>query len=128
MKTMTIEEFYAALKGQGVPSKEDLAFICPRCKTVQSAADLISVGAGSSFDEVEGYLAFSCIGRWTDAGPVDKETRPGDGCNWTLGGLFKLHDLEVVDEDGESHPRFMPASPEAAQSHANRERKPTDGR
>ena len=26
----------------------------------------------------------------------------------TLGGLFKIHELEVVTPDGEHHPRFMP--------------------
>jgi len=48
MKTMTVEEFHTALKAQGVASHEHAAFICPMCKTVQSARDLIAAGAGKN--------------------------------------------------------------------------------
>jgi len=99
MITMTLEEFKQAIRAQGVPII-DVNFECPKCKTLQSANDLIKAGAGKDFDEVEKYLAFSCVGRW------DKTK----GCNWTLGGLFKIHDLEVITPDGEKHPRFIPKS------------------
>lgn len=97
MQTMTIDEFEAALKAQGVPI-EDVQFRCPRCKTSQSARDLIAAGAGADFDAVEKYLGFSCVGRFDAT----------KGCNWTLGGLFRIHELEVVTPDGKRHPRFMP--------------------
>lgn len=97
MKTVTLDEFHALLKAQGVPI-EDVKFRCPRCGTVQSARDLIEAGAGKNLDEVEGYLAFSCVGRFTK----DK------GCDWTLGGLLKIHTFEVVTPDGQKHPRFEP--------------------
>ena len=42
---------------------------------------------------------------------------PKQGCDWTLGGMFQLHKLEVVTEDGEHYPRFEPCTPEEAQSH-----------
>lgn len=99
MQTMTLDEFHAALKAQGLPI-EDVQFRCPRCKTPQSARDLIAAGAGADFDEVEKYLGYSCVGRFD----------PSQGCNWTLGGLFQLHELEVVTPDGAHHPRFMPLS------------------
>jgi hypothetical protein len=118
MKQMTIPEFHAALKAQDVP-RDQLALVCPMCKTVQSAADLIAAGAGTDFDAVERYLGFSCVGRWTDAGPP-RNTPDGKPCNWTLGGLFTLHTLEVVDEDGKAHPRFEPASHEQAKNHADK--------
>lgn len=98
MHIMTLEEFRAAMKAQNVPL-EDVTFRCPRCKTLQSANDLINAGAGKNLDEVEKYLAFSCVGRF---GNHQK------GCNWTLGGLFQIHDLEVITPDGKHHPRFMP--------------------
>lgn len=97
METMTLEEFKASIKGQGVPIG-DVTFRCPVCKTLQSGNDLIKYGAGKDFDDIEQYLAFSCIGRWTDE----------KGCDWTLGGFFQAHELEVITPDGKHHPRFMP--------------------
>lgn len=117
MKTMTVVEFHGALMAQGVKRREDLAVICPRCQTVQSAVDLIEAGAGADFDAVEKYLGFSCVGRFTGAGSPPK-VPDGAACNWTLGGLFQLHKLEVLTEDGKRHPRFEPATPEQAQQHA----------
>ncbi len=116
MKTMTIEEFRAAVKSQGVP-REHYAFRCPMCKTVQSAADLIAAGAGPDLEAVQPSLGFSCIGRFTGAGSPSKDKAPGAGCNWTLGGLFRLHELEVITEDGQHHPHFEPVTPAEAQAH-----------
>lgn len=103
---MTLEQFQDALKAQGVPL-EQVLLRCPRCGTEQSANDLIEAGAGASLDDVECYLGFSCIGRFDES----------RGCDWTLGGLFSIHQLEVVTSDGERHPRFMPLSPEEAAAH-----------
>lgn len=117
MRILTIEQFHSELRNQGVNSREDLAFKCPMCGTVQSARDLIAAGAGKTMDEVERYLAFSCVGRFTDAGPHKKGTPPGRGCDWTLGGFLGIHKLTVIDEEGKTHPRFEPASPEEAREH-----------
>ena len=118
MVTVTHAEFRSALRSQGVP-REHFAFECPSCRTVQSAHDLIAAGAGETFAEVEPYLGFSCVGRFTkDAGAGADGEGPRRGCSWTLGGLFQIHELEVVTEDGEHHRRFAPATPEAAQVHA----------
>lgn len=114
MKTMSLQEFHAALKQQGVP-REHLASKCPICGTTQSATDLIKAGAGENFDAVERYLGFSCVGRWTNAGSHKRGDAPGKGCDWTLGGLFQMHKLEVVTDDGKKHPRFELATPEEAQ-------------
>ena len=99
MIEITLDEFMKTVKAQN-KKIEECEFICPRCKTKQSAQDLIDAGAGKNFDEVEKYLAFSCVGRW------DK----GKGCDWTLGGLFQIGELTVVTPDGERHPRFRPAN------------------
>lgn len=117
MRTITVEEFHAELKAQGVRSHEHFAFRCVMCGTVQSGRDLINAGAGKTFDDVEKFLAFSCVGRWTDAGPHKKNAPPGRGCDWTLGGLFNCHDLAVITPDGEKNPRFELASPQEAQAH-----------
>lgn len=114
MKTMTLEEFQQALLAQGVPSHEHFAFKCPQCHTIQSATDLILAGAGDTFEQVEKYLGFSCVGRWK--GETFTLGRFGLGCDWTLGGLFQLHELEVITPDDKSHPRFELATPEEAQA------------
>ena len=118
MKTMTLEEFHAVLKAQGVKDRVDLAFRCPICGTVQSGRDLIAAGAGKTFDEVEKYIGFSCVGRWTGAGPHKKGNGTGHGCDWTLGGVFHLHEVEVILPDGEHRPTFEPVTAEEAQAHA----------
>lgn len=118
MKTMTVAEFHAACKAQGVKSHEDTAMVCPMCGTVQSARDLIAAGAGADFDAVEKYLGFSCVGRFTGAVSPRKDRPDGQPCNWTLGGLFRTHKLEVVTPDGKHHPSFELATPEQAQQHA----------
>ena len=116
MQTLTIPEFHAVLRDQGVSSREHLAFKCPMCGTIQSAADLIKAGAGKQFEDVEKFLAFSCVGRFTGA-KYHNDVKPGDGCDWTLGGLFKTHKLEIIDTEGERHPRFQLATPEEARAH-----------
>jgi len=115
MQAMTLDEYKAAVKAQGVPP-EHIAMKCPMCGTIQSGADLIAAGAGADFDAVEQYLAFSCVGRFTGAGRPRK-VPDGQPCNWTLGGLFTRHTLEVVTPDGKKHPRFELATPAEAQAH-----------
>ena len=116
VRMITVDTFHAELMAQDVPAREHLTFVCPMCKTPQSAQDLIEAGAGETFDDVEPFVAFACVGRWTGAGsPRNKpDCKP---CNWTLGGLFKTHSLEVITPDGVHHPRFELATPEEARAH-----------
>jgi len=107
---ITVEDFKAIIKKQGQPI-ELVKFECPMCGKHQCAQDFIDVGVGKNIDEVEKYLAFSCIGRFTgqDSPPSREMKRPDhDGCNWTLGGLFSFHELGVETPDGKIHPRFKP--------------------
>lgn len=116
MNTMTVKEFHLALNAQGVKSRKHLALKCPICSTVQTMEDLER--AGVAVDKIENYFGFSCVGRFTGAGSwLGKKDKPGRGCDWTLGGLFQLHKLEVTTEDGKVHPTFEPATPEEAQAH-----------
>ena len=68
-------------------------FKCPKCKTTQTPQDLID--AGVKREDVDKYIGFSCIGRFTES----------KGCDWSLGGLFRIHTLEV-DIDGHNRPVF----------------------
>ncbi len=97
MKTITIKEFHDILDAQNV-SKEQEKYICPVCGTIQCAKDLIDAGAGKTYEDVEEYIAFTCIGRFTK----------NKGCDWTLGGFLNAHKCEVVTDDGEHHPIFEP--------------------
>lgn len=118
MINLTFEEFRSAVKAQGV-DRINYAFKCPMCGTIQSASDLISAGAGADFESVEKYLGFSCVGRFIGA-PSPRGKPDGKPCNWTLGGLFMTHKLEVLTPDGKSHPHFEVATPEEAKLHAEK--------
>lgn len=116
MEVISIDEFRARCQAQGVRSSEHLAFKCPICGTVQSATSLIrAIGAGATFEAVRDQLGFSCVGRFTAAGPHQPDTPPGRGCDWTLGGLFRLHKLEVIHM-GQHVMHFAFATPEEAQA------------
>lgn len=117
MNIITVAELHARLQAQGVKRREDFALVCPMCRTVQTGQDLIDAGAGATFDEVEKYLGFSCIGRFTGA-PTPRIEPDGKPCNWTLGGLFQTHELEILADDGTTSPIFEPATPEQAQAKA----------
>lgn len=113
VRKITHAQFLAELKAQGVKNAEHCAFVCPMCHTLQSAHSLIRAGVGKTFEEVENKIGFSCIGRFTGQG-TPGTGKPEMGCNWTLGGLFRTHKLEVEFE-GKQCPHFELATPEAAQ-------------
>ncbi len=114
IEKITLPDFQARLEAQGVP-KEHLAFKCPICAFVQSAQSFICAGAGEDFAAVEKYTGFSCVGRFMGAGPARKEP-DGKPCDWSLGGLLKLHKMEVEVEEGLYWPVFEIASPAEAQA------------
>lgn len=109
-RKITLEDFHEEIRKQGV-GREDFAFVCPSCGTVQSARLLINEGAGKNFEEVEDYISFSCVGRFRNAKRED-----GKECKWTLGGLFQIHTLTVITPDGDEHPCFEVATPEQAKA------------
>lgn len=116
---MTLAEFRKTAMDQA-PSSDLVVYKCPMCETLQTARDLVNAGAGESLDKVERYLGFSCIGRFTGKGSPSKEKGNGAGCNWTLGGLFSMHKMEVVTPDGKAHPLFELATREEADAHRNK--------
>ena len=120
VEQITVEEFHRRCKAQGVSAREHVAVVCPMCGTPQSIASLLRAGAPA--DKVEDYLGVLCEGRFTDAGPWPAEWRRSAevkkrrlvrGCDWTLGGLFRIHRLKVITERG-PQPCFELATPEQA--------------
>lgn len=114
---ITVAEFRSRCKAQGVSAREHVATKCPICGTVQSMASLMKAGAPA--DDAESLVGFSCEGRLTGVGPwnAQNEKRAAmRGCDWSLGGLLKLHRLTVVDDEGNEHPFFELATSEEAQA------------
>lgn len=105
MIKLAAEEWFQKIKDEGVEFG-DVKFVCPSCGTEQSMNDLIEAGVDP--DKATNYVAFSCIGRFDES----------KGCNWTLGGLFQIHEVEVETPDGVIVPQFrlasMPKEEEAA--------------
>lgn len=105
-RTITVDQFKAELMAQGVP-REHFAVVCVSCGTPQSRQDFVDAGIHPTIEESQKHWGFSCIGRWKQA---------GKGCDWTLGGLFTIHTLEITQEGEEKpFPCFEPATPEQAQ-------------
>jgi hypothetical protein len=94
MIKMTHEEWKA--KGRELFGDDALTwrFVCPSCNHVATVADWRDAGA------TEGGVAFSCIGRWTNAGGDKAFRGKGGPCNYAGGGLFKLNPITVVMPDG----------------------------
>jgi hypothetical protein len=77
MLTMTIPEFHATIRAQGVPNRH-IAFKCVMCGKIQSMADFVA--AGKTPASAERLIAFSCIGRVTGGEPAgSKEATPEKG-------------------------------------------------
>jgi hypothetical protein len=113
MRKISVKEFQDEIKSQGV-DRQDAAFICPMCGSIQSMRDLVA--AGCDQEKAETSIGFNCVGRFTGADSPKKGS--GKPCNWSLGGLLRCHELTVVLPDGEEQPFFEVASPEQAQQHA----------
>ncbi len=93
IKIIKKNEFIQIAESRFGPNSKNWKFICPKCKTIQSRQDFIDNGIEETI--AQNQIGFSCIGRHI------KEK----GCNWTLGGLFQIHTLEI-DDNGELHPFF----------------------
>jgi len=91
---MTLEEFKKEARRRFGDDSVNWEFVCPRCKTVQTAKQWRDLGIAQ--ETIQKQLGYSCIGRHIK----------GRGCDWTLGGLLQIHELEIIDEDGKHHPHF----------------------
>lgn len=91
MVQMKIEDWKAEGARRFGKETKDWKFKCIQCGNVQSMRDF--EGLVENPDE---FVFFSCLGR----------VKKGIGCDWTLGGLFQIHKLEVIDSEGRAHPTF----------------------
>jgi len=75
-------------------------FKCPGCGHEQSHNE--AKERKPDVGDTSGWIYFACEGR----------RNPAVGCDWTLGGLFQIHTLEVIEDSGRAvqcmrfaHPR-----------------------
>lgn len=95
-RVVTHAAFLAEGERRFGPDARNWKFICPACKSVQGADDFYAAGFERGTGKVNNVLGYSCIGRFTGKGPAGStRTQPGKGCDWTLGGLLQIHELEV---------------------------------
>jgi hypothetical protein len=94
MRTISISDWRAEGKRRFGEKARFWKFKCVSCGEVQTGQDFLS--AGLTPDEVLKVMGYSCIGRFV----------PGRGCDWTLGGLLHIHQLEIEMEDGKRVPCF----------------------
>lgn len=89
MITYTEKEFLELFKEKSEKvGRNNIEFVCCKCKTKQTIQDFIN--SGLTKEEAHSRIGFSCIGR------VSKEK----GCDWSLGGFFRIHEVEVIRENG----------------------------
>ena len=102
--TMTLEAWRAEATKRFGPRGQDWRFKCAMCGQEQSFQDFLD--AGMTPEEAQSRAHFSCLGRWVT----------GRGCDWTLGGLFRIHTVEVETPDGKKTPVFEFADPKPVEA------------
>lgn len=85
MREITLEEWLSEGKDFFGENSKQWKFKCCKCGGVQCMQDFIDAGVEAPDEKVH----FSCIGRFVK----------GRGCDWTLGGLLRMHTTEVVIEE-----------------------------
>lgn len=76
-------------------------FACPSCGHEQSHNEVKA--RKPDIGDTSGWIYFACEGRHIAS----------VGCDWTLGGLFQIHSLEVIEDSGRAVQRMRFAHPRA---------------
>jgi len=100
---MTAEQWRAEATARFGPEPLGWKFRCPSCGNVQSLADFQALRM--TLSEAIRHAYFSCIGRYDGHGDVDMCSGKSP-CNYTLGGLFPLEHVVVIDESGNERLAF----------------------
>ena len=86
MKKLSFEEWKdKAIELFGKDSK-DWRFVCPSCGHIQSVKSVLEHNPSLDPNNIQNWINYNCEGRYNE----------GEGCDWTLGGLFKIHKLEII--------------------------------
>jgi hypothetical protein len=95
VKVVKIEAWLQDLSEKFGKDPKGWKFICPACKSIQCGQDFIDAG----IEDFNGKVYSNCIGRYVK----------GKGCDWSLGGLLKMHN-KVVVKDMQIFPVFETAN------------------
>lgn len=107
VRVITQEAFQAECRAQA-EQREEIVFICPVCKTLQTGREMMTARGNQHFDEVQGRIGNACIGRYTDT----------HGCTFKMGRRTSSNtQLLVKTPDGTEHPHFELASRAQADEH-----------
>ena len=102
MKMVPYDEWIQEGERRFGKDQKQWGFKCCNCGHVQCMADFEALSSYTGRPET--VVFFSCIGRWSGGkGELGNGLSP---CNYTLGGLFKIHKLTVVYPDGEREAVF----------------------
>lgn len=108
-RRLTQAEWLAEGKARFGENTRKWRFVCPICKHVQSMESVLAMREDMTPSEAEGYVYFSCEGRFAPgSGKAFGKTVPDPkiGCDYTLGGLFKIARVEVVTPEARILPVF----------------------
>jgi len=110
IKTMKVDDYFLIAENRFGRDPRKWKFVCPMCNKVQSVQDFLNLKERMDEDTIRGHIGFSCIGTFNGRGTEilfnDNNEKSKHGCNYTLGGLFQIHTIEIKDNDGKTHPRF----------------------
>jgi len=82
---MTYEEWINKAKKLFGKDSYNWKFKCPSCGHIQSINSMVEHNPSLNPEDIQNSVYFNCEGRINE----------GYGCDWTLGGLFQVHKVEV---------------------------------
>jgi phage terminase large subunit GpA-like protein len=88
MRRLTRDQWFALGTKLYGPDLRKWLFECPSCGHVQSAELALQRNPSLDIDRMRSWIYYACEGRHTK----------GQGCDWTLGGLLRIHSLEVMQD------------------------------
>lgn len=78
METMDHKEWLEVAREKFGKDPKGWKFVCPECGTVQSIQDFMDLGM--DIEKAWGYIAYHCIGRYTDKKGCDFSLNKSDEC------------------------------------------------
>jgi hypothetical protein len=101
-RRITLSEYHEELRAQGVHGIEDVAVVCPACRTPQSLRSFLRAGVERT--QAQRLLGFTCVGSAIFA-----------PCRFAISAAPQPNVLVVDMPDGSVRRTFPPASRQQAQ-------------
>lgn len=85
MEIINYEDWIKKAKELYGEDPDNWKFKCPICGHIQSIKSVLEHGPSLERQKVQDWIHYNCEGRINE----------GYGCDWTLGGFFHVHKVEV---------------------------------